>query len=309
LEHPSYPWAALACRTASQQQYLSGEAAALALQYKRETAEREAFNERTFGFRVFQRQSAEGWTASGNAVQNGFAEAGDFTLHTGGDHVLKAVLRAASIATCFRTAERGTKIARLAERQEILSVRVMGGNLGARRTVIDNCAIEKTTRCSRATARVGKDETFAKEQNLPVFLELVTRSDNPRLPDRPDVLKPHQAKLLDDPRSFFGITKPFCTTDGYAKGNAVAHVQLVCVSRAIDMASACGRLPARIQAAIERWSTGATTDDDVHWLSWLVESELLSNNVTSSPKLQQLVAEYRATEHEIPAPRVVEGLA
>jgi hypothetical protein len=65
----------------------------------------------------------------------------------------------------------------------------------------------------------------------------------------------------------------------------------------------------RIQTAVEQWSRGAATDDDVQWLSWLVANELVSNRTTSSPKLEKLLAEYRAVESEIPAPRVVEGLA
>ena len=83
----------------------------------------------------------------------------------------------------------------------------MGGNLGARRTVIDNCAIGENYKVfENDSPKWVKLDTFAKEKRLPVFVELVTRSDNPRLPDRPEVLKPHQKKLLDDPRSYFGIT-------------------------------------------------------------------------------------------------------
>jgi hypothetical protein len=313
LEHPSYPWAALACRTASQQQYLSGEAAALALQYKRETAEREAFNRENFrAFGSFNGKVPEGWTASGNAVQNGFAEAGDFTLHTGGDHVLKTVLPGGFYSDLLSgRLNAALRSPDLPKDKKFLSVRVMGGNLGARRTVIDNCAIGENYKVFESNSPAWvRTETFAKEQNLPVFLELVTRSDNPRLPDRPDVLKPHQAKLLDDPRSFFGITEAVLHDGPDTPKVTLSHMSSLFASAVPSTwHQLADAYQARIQAAIERWSTGATTDDDVHWLSWLVESELLSNNVTSSPKLQQLVAEYRATEHEIPAPRVVEGLA
>ena len=69
----------------------------------------------------------------------------------------------------------------------------MGGNLGARRTVIDNCAIGENYKVFENDSLTWvRLDSFAKEKRLPVFVELVTRSDNPRLPDRPEVLKPHQ---------------------------------------------------------------------------------------------------------------------
>jgi hypothetical protein len=65
----------------------------------------------------------------------------------------------------------------------------------------------------------------------------------------------------------------------------------------------------RIGAAVERWSRGTASDDDVQWLSWLLQNGLLSNGVAATPHLERLITEYRAVENSIPAPRVVEGLA
>ena len=65
----------------------------------------------------------------------------------------------------------------------------------------------------------------------------------------------------------------------------------------------------RIEQAVDRWSNRTPTEDDVRWLDWMVQNDLMPNSVNASPKLQQLVGEYRAIESEIPASRVIEGLA
>ena len=189
--------------------------------------------------------------------------------------------------------------------------RIMGGNLGARRTVIDNCAIGENYKVLENDAPAWvRLETFAKEQRLPVFLELVTRSDNPRLPDRPDVLKPYQKKLLDDPRSYFGITDAVLHDGPDTPKNSLSHMTALFEPRIpLTWKALADAYQSRIQAAVDRWSRGAATDDDTEWLAWLMQNELLSNRTSATPQLELLVAEYRRVESEIPAPRVVEGLA
>jgi hypothetical protein len=143
-----------------------------------------------------------------------------------------------------------------------------------------------------------------------VFLELVTRSDNPRLPDRPEVLKPHQKKLLDDPRSYFGITAAVVHDVPENPKETLSHILPLFEKGAPaswrSLAESYGR---RIQEAVDRWSTSAASDDDARWLDWLLRNDLLSNRSDLTPRLEQLLGEYRAVEAEIPAPRVVEGLA
>ena len=40
-----------------------------------------------------------------------------------------------------------------------------------------------------------------------IYAELVTKHDNPRLPDRPDRMKEISEEQMADPRSLFGVTK------------------------------------------------------------------------------------------------------
>ena len=83
MDQPSYPWATLMCRTASNEKYLASEAGPLIERYKREAVEREAFNRENFQqVASFKGKTPDGWTATGTSVANGFASTGDFTIQS-----------------------------------------------------------------------------------------------------------------------------------------------------------------------------------------------------------------------------------
>ena len=179
---------------------------------------------------MFDEKVPTGWTSSGNGVADGFSLAGDIIVELEGDKALRNIVPRGLYTNLLSGRLNGAvRSADLPKDKKFISVRVMGGNLGARRTVIDNCAIGENYKVfENDSPKWVKLDTFAKEKRLPVFVELVTRSDNPRLPDRPEVLKPHQKKLLDDPRSYFGITSVVTHDVPEApRGNAFAHAAVV----------------------------------------------------------------------------------
>ena len=72
----------------------------------------------------------------------------------------------------------------------------MGGMLSAHRKVIDNCAIGEKYEILRSNSlRWSKLETEAEQKQLPVFVELVTKWENPRIPDRPKRLKSQPGEI------------------------------------------------------------------------------------------------------------------
>src|SRR4029434_1644986 len=81
--------------------------------------------------------------------------------------------------------------------KKFLSLQVLGDKWGAYRRVIDHCAIGEdhqllqspspkwlklSARSAVTTARTG---LAAAPQYLPIYVELSTRDDDPRLPERP----------------------------------------------------------------------------------------------------------------------------
>lgn len=312
LDQPSYPWANLMCRTAANEKYFAAEAATLVARYKREGTEREAFNRDNFQqLATFADKTPEGWKAEGTGVADALSSSGDFTINTEGEKALKNILPQGFYTNRLSGRLNGAlRSPDLSKDKKYISVRVMGGNLGARRTVIDNCAIGENYKVlENDTPKWVRLDTFAKEQRLPVFVELVTRSDNPRLPDRPEVLKPHQKKLLDDPRSYFGITGAVMHDGKETPRETLSHMTPLFERGApSNWESLAKAYQARIQDAVDRWSKRAATDDDAQWLDWLLQNDLLPNQTSATPKLAQLITEYRAVEAGITAPRVVEGL-
>jgi mono/diheme cytochrome c family protein len=312
MDEPSYPWATLMCRTAANEKYLASEAMPLVDRYKREAIERRAFNRENFQqIASFSAKMPDGWTATGTSVTDGFASAGDFTIKPEGDQALQNVLVKGFYTNLLSGRLNGAlRSPDLPKDRKFISVRVMGGNLGARRTVIDNCAIGENYKVfENGNFTWVKLDTFAKEKRLPVFVELVTRSDNPRLPDRPGVLKKDQEKLLDDPRSYFGIAAAVTHDVPETPRETLSHM-LPLFERGIPSKweSLAKAYQTRIEAAVERWSNRTETEDDVRWLDWLLQNDLLPNQTDATLKLERLISEYRAIESEIPAPRVVEGL-
>ena len=64
-----------------------------------------------------------------------------------------------------------------------------------------------------------------------------------------------------------------------------------------------------IRRAIHAWGDDKATDDDVAWLNTLLKRGLLNNSTTMSPRVAELIADFRRTENELVRPRVSPGVA
>jgi hypothetical protein len=306
LADPAYPFADLLCKTASQERWLPAVAVRLAERYRQEQAKRTASNRDNF-----QQFSVKDWRASGNGLHSG-SDAADFEVSLSGETVLAGVLPPGIYTHALSSRLNGAlRSPYLPKNKKYLSVRVLGGGLAARRTVIDNCAIGENYKVlENDRPQWVRLDTLAAQAELPVFVELVTRWDNPRLPDRPDVLKPHQAELLTSPRSYFGITDAVLHDTPELPAETLLHMLPLFGGEPItDWQTLARRYEAVIAAAVERWASGTTTDDDARWLDWLVRNGLLANRTDATNQLSELIGQYRSIESEIPEPRVIEGLA
>ena len=293
----------------------SGFAAAFAATAERFRQERSARAEgnatryRSFG--DLREELAAGWSVDGVGLREGPSPSGDFAVAPQGEAAVRGVYPAGRYthtrSARLNGAVRSPVLPRGAKK---LSLLVMGGMLGARRTVIDNCAIGEEYQFVEASqpawVTVDLEESWGE---LPVFVEMVTRWDNPRIPDRPGRIKAPYAALLDAPESYFGIVRAVLHDEDEPPRPELSHFGPL-----LDQAPPAGwaELEARYQqaaaGAIERWGRGEADDDDVRWLSWLLEKGLLSNRADASPELRALIERYRGIERLLPEPRVVEGL-
>ncbi|MBL8221320.1 MAG: PSD1 domain-containing protein, partial [Bryobacterales bacterium] len=276
LEDPSYPWA----------NFTPEGWQALAERYKQEAASRAAFNKANF-----TPLPVEAWHISGQGLRDGITPAGAF------DPSMRILPRGLFTHLDSMRLNGAARSPLLPPDRKFVSIRAMGGILGSHRRVVDNCAIGEGNKVLDTEKLAWhKTPTQAEKHQLPNYIELITRFDNPRIPDRPGVLKGEQLKQMDDPRSWFGLTQAVVHDIDETPREELSHMLRLFEGPAPRTREELAqRYRALTQQALQRWTQGNATDDDVPWLNLLPRHE-------PSP-------EYRALEAALRSPRVVEGLA
>ena len=307
-----HPWAVLLDEGAGSRAVFQAASQELAALYRRELAERAEFNRANFEpFADFRSEHGGNWHASGTGLRQGPVPSGDFAVATEGDRAVAGVFPAGVYTHTLSSRLNGSlRSPVLPKDKKYLSVRAMGGMLGAHRKVIDNCAIGEKYEIFRGDSlRWNKLETEAAQKQLPVFVELVTKWENPRIPDRPKRLK-SQPGEIESPTSYFGVVEAVLHDVDETPREELSHMmRLFDTGAPSDWNDLAARYAAAVRMAVTNWAAGRATDDDARWLHWLARNDLLSNKADASPRLRALIDEYRAVEARISPPRVVEGLA
>ena len=289
MADPATVWAALAAERAGAME-----------KYRAEATAREAFTKANY------EALDAGWVAAGTGVRE--SAAGELAIMPEGDTIVTAVLpRGVYSGAASQRIAGALRSPDLPKHRKFVSIRAYGGSLAARRAVIDNCAIgEQNKLLEGRVPQWTKVDTYAKEQRLPVFIELVTKAANPRYPDRPGVLKPEQEKLLGASRSYFGFAGAVAHDVEESPKESLASVMRLFSGETPDtperMAAAFARV---IREALEHWAD----DGDAFWIDWAVQEGLLTNHSSATPALASLLRDYRAAEALLATPRMVEGLA
>ena len=319
LADPGHPWAVLLDATAGGETPFQRAAADVAERYREQAAERAEFNRANFEpFGDFRSEIAAGWRVSGMGLREGPSPSGEFAVAPEGDRAVTGIFPAGlythTTSARLNGAVRSPSLPRGLQEEgregkKYLSLRAMGGMLGAHRTVIDNCAIGEKYQVLDRALQWNKIETQAEQERLPVFVELITKWENPRIPDRPGRLK-DPGEYIDTPMSYFGVVEAVLHDVDETPREGLSHLmRLFEGAPPRDWRGFATRYARAIETAMANWAAGRATDDDARWLNWLVSNELLSNSPHANPWLRSLIGEYRATEATLSAPRTVEGLA
>ena len=312
LADPGHPWAVLLDEGGGSKAVFQAGARELAALYRGELTERVEFNSANFEpFADFRYEHGSNWHASGMGLRQGPAPSGDFVVAPGGDRAVTGVFPAGIYTHTLSGRLNGSlRSPTLPKDKKYLSVRAMGGILGAHRKVIDNCAIgEKYEILNSDSLRWNKVETEAEQEQLPVFVELVTKWENPRIPDRPKRSKAQPGEI-ESPTSYFGVVEAVLHDVDEVPREELSHMmRLFDADAPSDWNGLAARYAAGVGMAVTNWAAGRATDDDARWLDWLTRNDLLSNKTSASPRLRALIHQYRAVEARISPPRVVEGLA
>src|SRR5262249_8603546 len=143
------------------------------------------------------------------------------------------------------------------------------------------------------------------------YAELMTKFNNPKFPDQLGALgggDTHRVpweQAETDARSFFGVTHAVLHDCDESPRDELTHLRPLLAGPAPkDAADLVARYATVFEKAVRAWAAGRATDDDVRWLDWLLRRGLLSNSAKQTPRLAELVAQYRAVEQSLALPRL-----
>lgn len=289
----------------------------LTARYEKETIEREEFNRAKFvPFGNFQTTIPAGWSADGLGLRDGFASSGDFAIATQGSNVVNGVFPKGLFTNLVSDRMNGVlRTPMLPKDKKFLSLQVVGDKLGAYRKIIDHCVIGEDHRfvssdslkwvkisTHGATNSSGVETVTA---NLPIYVELSTVADNPRLPERPEKFKDLTDEMVQAGRSYFGITRAVLHDGDEAPKEDLRHLApLLAGAPAKDDAELAKRFEAIVHRALQAWHDGTASDQDTVWIDWLIREGAITNSRNLTPALRSLTDQYREAEASLQQPTV-----
>jgi hypothetical protein len=147
---------------------------------------------------------------------------------------------------------------------------------------------------------------MVSDKQLPIYVELNTKTDNPRLPERPGKFKNVTDDNLVNPRSHFGVTQVYLHDEKVSPKAGLGHMHRLIEG---DSASTASDLARRfhqiVQETLKAWQENRASDDDIVWIDWLLRERLITNSRNLTPALRSLTEEYRTVESSLPPPSVI----
>ncbi len=309
MEDLLYPWIQVA---QSRADVSPAEWQKLAVRYLEESRSRVAFNRENFQpFGDFSLAGFGNWHPDGNALRDGASPSGEFAVANRGPEAVTGVFPAGTYTHPLSERLNGALRSPLVPKdKKFVSLRILGGNLGARRTVLDNCMLnedyEVLDQDSLAWLKIPNRDD---QKDLPFYIELVTKSDNPRIPGRPGRLKASPEQLAS-PHSYFGITRAVLHEIDETPKDELTHMNRLFTGESpVNLTLLVHHYSDLASRALGVWARGKASDDDARWIGWLLYNGLVTNSKDLSPQLRVLIDQYRALESRITPPRVFHGMA
>ncbi len=292
----------------------------LAKEYAEEHQRREqTFAERFTPWARFQSPEQHDWTVTGLGLSDGPRRDGDYALATEGENIVASLLPAGLYTHRVSDQLNGSlRSPWLPTQKKYISVQISGNRQSMVRTVVDSCSLNEFAGGGLHYLDGGKLHwrTFPTSAgpSLRSFLELTTRSDNPRWPDRPGRAGSADPKVVNDYRSSFGIVQAVLHDTPGSPEPSLQHLLALFERPAPkDAAGIAAAFQTVASESVAAWQANQATDIQIHWLNWLLESELLPNSIntinTPSSRLNELIQTYRNTVQTMAKPRVIAGLA
>ncbi len=301
-----YPWSTVTCEVGLAPERFQELWERAAPEHVKEIRDRQAYNTENF-----TSLPLSDWYPEGVGLLEGRSEDGEFVLAPEGPDAVSGVYPAGIYTHALSERLNGAlRSPYLTKERKFLSLQVMGGMLGGRRAVVDNCMLgEGVEVFDSADLNWQKVETLQDKERYPVYVELVTKTNNPRLPDRPKRIKGFTEEKMGAPGSYFGIARAMLHDVEDPPHNDLSHLLPLFRDPAPqDPREAAQRYAERSRRALEAWARGTPSENDVRWIHWLATNHLVDNSSDLTPRLSQLISEYRGIETRISRPQTINSL-
>ncbi len=303
LEDPMYPVIQIADSKNRSETWT-----ALGKQYEKESAEREQYNHEKFvEVGDFGKQLPAGWSVDGIGLRVGPSANGDFGVATEGYQAVAGIFPSGLFTNLLSDRMNGVlRSPILPKNKKFLSLQVLGGNAGAERTIVDHCVIGEEHQMIESPVLKWITVATKSDQQLPIYVELNTKSDNPRLPERPGKFGNVTDADLVSPRSYFGVTRAYLHDEKVTPKTDLRHMKRMLASSLPDGEIGLAQHFQRtVQDVLRAWRDDRASEEDIVWLDWLLREQVISNSRNLTPALRSLTDEYRSVEAKLDDPSVI----
>ena len=253
----------------------------------------------------------QGWSVDGAGLQQVTA-CGDFSIAPAGSMVVGQLLPAGlmthRLSTRLNGAVRTPYLRQF--KNAYLSFEYMGGDFAAQRTVIDNAFLtEKQAYLASAQPAWLTSSSLPSMLDRHNYIEFATKTSNPNFPPRVGLGGACSDEQIADPRSWFGITRAVLHDGPHPPLDELTRFQpLLAGPPPKTIEQIVERYASWFGGAIQAWSEGRATSDDVWLINWLMANGLLSNQLAGTTVIEKLVDRYRQTELKLAIPWTVNSM-
>ncbi|MCB1207042.1 MAG: PSD1 domain-containing protein, partial [Verrucomicrobiae bacterium] len=252
-----------------------------------------------------------GWVTEGAGFEHGLAEEATPLLSLEGEGIFERFLPqgwhshalSSKLPASLRTPPQHLIPGRF------VSLRVAGGQFGGHLVVDDHAFQNETVAFYTNVSPEWKSFADAELRNgaQQVTIEFCTSSLNPNFPPRTGLAKGlPNADFGYDKRSWISVTGIVThETGGTPVDEQDAFTGLYDEGTAADPWERLGNW---FDGAVQRWTEGKCRPGDHRILDWLLANGWLPNRIEPGSRIDQLIAEYRRVEGEIPFPRTANSM-
>jgi hypothetical protein len=286
------------------------------VEFDRESTRRRAENEANLKLVAdFARDETAGWQWDGFGMRHGLVCDGELVVAEEGDSAVAQILLAGRWSHVWSMRLPGVLRSPLLDGSAAttLSIGSAGGKRAAYAMIIDHGLHSERMQFLDGPSHdwlaltAGEFDTLeggVDRMRRRVYLELATKSLNNYFPPRTGYGGVKESDLTDE-RSWFGVTKIYeHPADKPPLDDLARFAPLF-----LDDSDWQARFVKLLQAAVRRWANDECTSDDALLLAEALRARWLPNDVQASPRLAELIAEYRANAIKLQPDRTIGSLA